>query len=372
MTHADNLSNIHCITEGTTQLQVPVQKKNGKGPGKKADYPFYNPAMELNRDLSILITQWLIQHSRKPPDILDGLAATGIRGIRIANEVPGDFTLTINDHNPEAYTLITKNLAIYPHPNVTLTKQHLNTLLSQHSFNYIDIDPFGSPVQFIDAAAQSIKHQGIIACTATDTAALCGVYPNVCQRRYAATPFHGTAMKEVALRILLGFICREVAKYDKSIHPLICHATDHYLRVYVQISKGATATNNTLQHLHTINPQTINAFFKQHKTIGPLWMGHLHDPATVKHLRTKLFNFTLGTKHTLWQLLHLIEEEIHAPCFFYTTEQLASRFHTSPPKLATVFNFLQKHGYIVRKTQFSPTGFKTNAPKKQITTLFSH
>ena len=70
------------------------------------------------------------------------------------------------------------------------TNKNLNVLLSENRFDYIDIDPFGSPVGFVDSAMRSIKNGGVVACTATDTAALCGVYPRVCQRRYGAIPFH--------------------------------------------------------------------------------------------------------------------------------------------------------------------------------------
>ena len=62
-----------------------------------------------------------------------------------------------------------------------------------------------SPVGFIDSALRSIKNGGIIACTATDTATLCGVYPKVCIRRYGAIPFHSVVMKEIGLRILTWF-----------------------------------------------------------------------------------------------------------------------------------------------------------------------
>ena len=48
------------ITEGTTELFVYKNKTTTKGPSSKAKTPFYNPAMELNRDLSIAVNQWLM------------------------------------------------------------------------------------------------------------------------------------------------------------------------------------------------------------------------------------------------------------------------------------------------------------------------
>ena len=40
----------------------------------------------------------------------------------------------------------------------------------QGSFQWIDVDPFGSPVTFIDAALQALGRVGVLEVTATDTA----------------------------------------------------------------------------------------------------------------------------------------------------------------------------------------------------------
>ena len=145
--------------------------------------------MEQNRDLSVLVNQWLVNKNEKTMHILDGLAASGIRGIRFANELEGDFdvNVTINDWSEDAYALIKKNLERCGLKNVVASNRNLNTLLSEERFHYIDVDPFGSPVYFIDSAIRGIYNNGIIACTATDTATLCGVYPKVCLRTVSYT-----------------------------------------------------------------------------------------------------------------------------------------------------------------------------------------
>jgi len=197
-----DIQNVECITEGKTEVLVFKDKLTKKGPGSKNKVPFYNPTMELNRDLSILINQWLVNNNEKPMHILDGLAASGIRGIRLANELEGDFDVTINDWSEDAYALIKKNLERCGLKNVVASNRNLNTLLSEERFHYIDVDPFGSPVYFIDSAIRGIYNNGIIACTATDTATLCGVYPKVCLRRYGVRSFHSLVMHEIGLRIL--------------------------------------------------------------------------------------------------------------------------------------------------------------------------
>ena len=362
--------NVELITEGKTDVFVFKNKDSKKGPGSKDKVPFYNPSMELNRDLSILVCQWLINNSKKPVRILDGLAASGIRGLRFAVELNGEFDVTINDWNPDAYILIEKNLKKLKPQNTISLNCNLNSLLSESKFDYIDIDPFGSPVYFVDSAIRSISNFGIIACTATDTATLCGTYPKVCFRRYGAIPFHSTDMKEIGLRILLGFICRNAGIYDYGIKPLISYSTDHYFRVYLQVIKGTSRANDSMKNYSVIKSNEFIGCEITKKDIGPIWTGKLNDKRITKDLRTILFEKNLNTKNELWKLLDLLEGEADAPAFFYTTDSLASYLKTSPPKMELVFERLRDKGYDVSRTHFNPTGFKTNAPKTEIEKMF--
>ena len=364
--------NVKHITEGVTDFLVFKKKHSVKGPGAKDKLPFYNPAMELNRDLSVLVCQWLVNNSIKHVHFLDGLAASGVRGIRIKNEVEGDFDITINDRNEDAYDLIQKNVKNCSLTNVNMLNKNLNTLLSEKKFDYIDVDPFGSPAYFIDSAMRSISNKGILACTATDTATLCGVYPKVCNRRYGAMPFHSFFMKEVALRLLVGFICREAARYDRGVKPLLCHSNDHYFRVYAMVRNGVDSASDSLKNLSNIRSDEFVFSNNPDVDVGPLWMGRLQDKQMIKELRTILFEKQLNTKNMLWKLLDLLEEEAGAPGFFYTTDDIASLLRISPPKMSTIFEKLKKDGYEVSRTHFSSTGFKTNAPKKKIEAVFKN
>ena len=358
------------ITEGKTDVLIFKSKESKKGPGSKDNLPFYNPSMELNRDLSILVCQWLVANSDKHLSILDGLSSSGIRGFRLANEVNGDFNVTVNDWNYDAYTLIKKNIKRLNLKNVKAINNNLNTLLNENKFDYIDIDPFGSPVFFIDSAMRSICNNGIIACTATDTATLCGVYPKVCLRRYGANPFHSIAMKEIGLRILLGLICREAGKYDKGIKPIVSYSTDHYFRIYVQLINGTSRANDSMKNFSILKSNKTFTSKREMVDIGPIWTGKLQNKKVLAELRTILFDKKLNTKNDLWKLLDLLEEEAEAPILFYTSDELASILKKTPPKIVTIFNRLQKKGYKAYRTHFSPTGFKTNAPKSEIEKVF--
>jgi len=354
------------VLEGNTKVLVFKNKESKKGPGSKDKSPFYNPSMDLNRDISVLVCQYLINQSKKHIKILDGLAASGIRGLRLANELDGDFDVTINDWDEDAYSLIEKNLEKLKFKNTVSLNCNLNSLLSENFFDYIDIDPFGSPVYFIDSAMRSITNNGIIACTATDTAALCGTYPKVCLRRYGAVPFHSIAMKEVGLRILIGFICRTAGIYDKGIKPLISYVTDHYFRTYFQVTSGTSRANESMKNFKVIKSKELVGSETTDKDIGPMWMGTLQDKRVLKELRTILFEKQLKTKNESWKLIDLLEEEADAPAFFYTSDGLASSMKKSPPKMKNFFEKLKNEGFEVTKTHFSPTGFKTNATLTKI------
>ena len=358
------------VSEGSTNVFVFKNKESIKGPGFKGKVPFYNPTMQESRDLSVVVAQWLINNSKNSVGFCDGLAASGIRGLRFTKELVGDFNVTINDWNEEAYNLIKENLSNFKQKNIVALNENLNTLLSENQFDYIDIDPFGSPVYFINAAMSSIKNNGIVAITATDTAALCGTYPKVCFRRYSAVPFHSYFMKEVGLRILLGILCREASIYDKAIMPILSHSTDHYFRAYVKINYGISQADNSIKNYKRVKSSELPWFISSKKEIGPLWMGKLHNKNILKELRSILFEKKLNTKNLLYRQLDLFEEEADAPCFFYTTDSLASFFKKSPPKLEFIFNKLRSNGYDVFRTQFSLTGFKTNAPQNEIEKVF--
>jgi hypothetical protein len=70
----------------------------------------------------------------------------------------------------------------------------------------VDLDPYGSPSVFLDSAVQSITEGGLLMCTATDMAVLCGNNGEVCYSKYGAYPLRGKYCHEMALRILLASI----------------------------------------------------------------------------------------------------------------------------------------------------------------------
>ena len=141
--------------------------------------------------------------------------------------------------------------------------------------------------------------------------------------------------------------------------------------MYLQIKRGKQYANSSMAQYTTVDPATLPIPHKQtNHSIGPLWMGSLHNLQAVKEIRTLLFSKDYNTKQHLWNLLSLVEEETSAAPFHYTTDDFASYLHMSPPPRELVFTALQTQGYNITKTQFSPTGFTTNAPLKVVKEVF--
>ena len=352
----------HQIVEGGTKIVVP-KVLNTKGPGKKGGV-FYNPVMEFNRDVSIMVLNAL-----NKKNILDGLAGTGIRGVRIANEVGGN--VVINDGNKEAYEIIKRNIKLNNLDNAFAENKNLNTLLSENRYDYIDIDPFGSPAWFIDSAMRAIKKDGVLGVTATDTATLCGVYPETCLRRYSIMPLKTGYAKEIGLRILIGFCVREGAKYDLGFKPLLGHSTEHYFRVYLQAEKGVKKADKCMENigyvLHdskTGERKIGKEMDKNYSTAGPLWIGKLFDKKFLNKLEVKNY---FGTKKRTTKMLGLWKDEADAPALYYEVNNIAKMMSTSPLPMEKILKLLPYSS----RTHFSPTAFKTDAKMEEIKNVFS-
>lgn len=363
------------IREGKTDLVVPKQAMaHSKGPGTYKTGVFFNPVMEFSRDVSILVLRGFAPEKRTK--LLDGLAGTGARGVRICNEVTGDLEIVINDHNPKAFELIEKNIALNELTNCGARNQKMNTLLSQEDFDYVDIDPFGSPVQFIDSSLQAIRNTGMIALTATDTAPLCGTYPKTCLRRYGAKSIKTEYSKEIGARILAGHCVRLGAKYDIALKPILVFFIDHYIRAHFEVKKGAKRADSALQnvgylvHNHKTKERLVTKEIPEKigeaQLAGPLWIGNLHEKKVLKNME---LDNTLGSTKRLGKFLDMWIKEADSLPFFFDLNEIASITKTQPLSIHGMIEELRENGFSAARTHFSPTGFKTDAGIFEISRL---
>ncbi|HWG92386.1 MAG TPA: tRNA (guanine(10)-N(2))-dimethyltransferase [Candidatus Thermoplasmatota archaeon] len=365
------------ITEGATRLRVALPPKE-RGPGTRTDEVFFNPAMALNRDLSIaVLAAETARRGGAPMKVLDGLAATGARGLRFAVEVPGH-QVTLNDHDPRAVARIEDNARLN-NVLVRVTRRSLGGLLGDEGFDWIDVDPFGSPAPFTGPATGALHNHGILALTATDAPALNGVYVNACRRRYLAEPLRCPFGHEVALRLLAAHAVREAAKHEVALRPLLSHATDHYYRLYLRLEYGAGRADKALASLRYATfckacgdrrlvpepPKACPACEGPVKWGGPLWAEGLMDAAFLQEVKAATVGRTFQKPRDLEKALPRFMEEAEAPPLLYDVHEIAPLAGVDVPKTPLILEALRARGYRAALTHLHDRGIKTDATARE-------
>ncbi|ASI98806.1 tRNA (guanine(10)-N(2))-dimethyltransferase [Thermococcus celer] len=365
------------MREGLARILVPKAERIYDAP------VFYNPVMALNRDLSVLAVDIL-----KPRKVLDALSATGIRGVRYALETPAG-EVWLNDISEEAFNLILKNVRLNlgvegvrigdgrvsfrNGKEVVANRDDANRLMAEkfRYFDFLDLDPFGSPVGFLDTALRSVRRKGVLAVTATDTGVLCGAYRNACLRKYLAEPLRGELCHEAGLRILIGTVVRYAAKYDLGVEVLLAYHRDHYFRAFLRLKSGARNADESLSNLGYLWQKKNGEFGYERAVLpkkpgahGPLWLGPLKDEDFARRMLTLAGEKTLAHGKTLL-FLELLAGELDVP-FFYDTHALARRNGLGVMKVSRLIEALEELGYRATRTHFSPTAVKTDAPFQEV------
>jgi len=339
------------IIEGKTELIVPRLESYGKeGEFLPSKAPvFFNPKMSFCRSVSVCA----LGAMGKKLSVCDALAASGVRGLRYGNEVGN--RVIFFDHNPQAVGLIkrnVKNLGL----DGEVERGDTNVLLSQGFWDVVDLDPFGTPVPFLDAAARSAKKY--VMATATDTAVLCGAYRKACLRIYGASPFNGEFCHEVGLRILAGKMVKEFAKYEKGLNLVLGQSSDHYLRVFGRIERGAKRADGCLEGIGWIvycqgcgSREVRKGLLvgeptckcgKKYGVYGPLWAGDLFD---LKFCR-KAQKFAKGYDSRVQKFFELVVEEAKAPYLYCNVHKAASAGGVSVPSTEKLLAALEKKGFV--------------------------
>jgi len=254
------------VTEGKATILYP-----------KGNQVFYNPAQEVNRDLSIMMIK-LFQAQRekeikqgiygkdKPLEstttdeqdnnnnattneskvgglkILEGLSASGLRSIRYIKEIQGIDHIIANDLDIKSVECIKTNMAFNGIPESLVRPNHseATACMYQHReegkrFDVVDIDPYGGAGIFLDSAVQAVEDGGLLCVTCTDLAVLCGNHVEACYAKYGSISLHGRYNHEMGVRIVLFALNSHAARYKRYIVPLVSTHIDFYIRVFVRV-----------------------------------------------------------------------------------------------------------------------------------------
>ncbi|USN45330.1 MAG: hypothetical protein H6502_04720 [Candidatus Woesearchaeota archaeon] len=310
---------------------------------RRNDPVFYNPRMQFNRDVSVAVVN---AYFSSPFTVGLPLAGSGVRGLRMAKECARVEHISMNDHNPVFVTSVKQSIKEnkFALKQFSLSSVDANEfLLASKGFDYVDIDPFGSPNQFLGAALSRTRRGGIVAVTATDTSALCGTYRDACKRKYWANPLHDEEMHEIGLRILVRKVQLLGAQFDKALTPVLSYTLDHYMRGFFRFETGKKKVDAILEQ-HQL-------YEKNGKQYGPIWTGPLKDAALIAkidHPRTE-FQF--------------LKNELDV-VGYYDTHTLASELKTGEPiKIDVLLAALKNKGFLASRTHFCLSAIKTTASR---------
>lgn len=372
---------IKTVEEGLTKIQFPEFDKIS------SDAPvFYNPHMELNRDISILALQTFQKQEDRNINICDLFGGSGIRGVRYKNEIDGVGQVFINDISETANEYERHNVELNNLEDIEIFQHDASMFLRMHrgEFDVIDIDPFGTPSPFLDSAGYCSRRNSLLCVTATDTSALCGTYKEPCIRKYNAKPYKSEYCHETGIRILAGFVALTLAKYSKSIEVKLSHSTEHYMRLYIEVKKGSKKSDECLKNIGYISHCKHCLYREENKGLatstpnicpecgekliqaGPLWLGEIQNEEFISKMIAESENKKLNTKEDVLKLLESCRIEAKSPATFYDVHKICKILKISAPKLDLVFGNLEKEGFEAVKTHFNPLGIKTNAPLKKI------
>ena len=376
------------IKEGKVQVLVP---KLAAYSVSASDYSpskapvFYNPVMEFNRDLTILAFKAFQHKFDREISICEPFTSQGIRGIRFAAEIEGVSRVLLGDINTRAIELANYNVKLNKlEDKISLKHKDANCVLSCNAspkkrFDIIDIDPFGTPVPYLDSAFRALKNKGLLAATATDLAPLCGVHAKACLRKYGGKPMRTEYCHELAVRLLAGCMVFLAAKHDIGIRILFSHSTDHYIRVYIKIAYGCQKADESLKNtgyiLHCfscMHRELVNQIFARNiqcpecngkmEYAGPLWIGNILDPAFIDLIIKENQNTEFKNSTKITKFLNIIKSEASAPATYYVIDKLSSKLNLPSPSNQEFLTALQNSGYQAVLTHFNPRGIKTDAP----------
>ncbi|MEM1927162.1 MAG: tRNA (guanine(26)-N(2))-dimethyltransferase [Acidilobaceae archaeon] len=378
------------LREGRVLVKVPpLDKAVAEQRLEPAWLPvFYNPRMEFNRDISVVALQVYVNDyaPRKPVIGVEPLSATGVRALRYAIEVEDVLRVYASDIDYDACKLIEENVSLNKAwDKVSIYCGDANALMRRLReagvpVLFVDLDPYGSPVFFLDSALALVGNGGLLAATATDTAVLEGSKSSAALRKYWARLRKIPQSREVAIRALLAHVARIAAMHDRYVEPLLSLWVDYYVRVFVRVGRGARRATRMLEdkirYLLVCNDTGYVSFDESEiegchsvDELGPLWAGELGSRLFAEKLGALVesrFDY-LRTRRRILRILGLVLEELElqeAPA--QRLDYIASRLRRSVPSRDSVMNKLRGMGFKAVRTHFDPLAVRTDAPMREL------
>ncbi|KAM9315116.1 tRNA (guanine(26)-N(2))-dimethyltransferase isoform 1-T2 [Pholidichthys leucotaenia] len=335
--------------------------------------------------------------------VLEGLAASGLRSVRFALEVPGLQSVTANDFSTKAAALIARN-AQYNGVNHLLQASCRDASMLMYEmrgkkdrYDVIDLDPYGSPASFLDAAVQAVSEGGLLCVTCTDMAVMAGNNGETCYSKYSSVSIKTKYCHEMALRIILHSLDQRAGVYQRYIQPLLSISADFYIRVFVRVFTGPATVKNSASkqaliyncvgcgsfHLQRMGRRISNGQHmkysaatgppvgpecgycgQRHQMGGPIWAEPIHNMEFVQKVLTSVSGnpSRFGTSKRIEGMLSMVTEELEDVPLYYTVDHLSNIIHCNTPSLLQFRSALLHAGHKVSLSHACKNAIKTDAP----------
>lgn len=338
----------------------------------------------------------------KPPRVLEALSASGLRALRYAREVEGISQVVALDNDKASVEACRRNIKFNGSVACSKVESHLADarvymLTHPNEFDVVDLDPYGAPSVFLDSAVQSVADGGMLMCTATDMAVLCGGNGEVCYSKYGSYPLRGKYCHEMALRILLACIESHANRYKRYIVPVLSVQMDFYVRVFVRIYTSASdmkntplklsyvyqctgcdsfhlqtvgrtvSKNNSVRYLPGFGPavsQECSDCGKKFNMGGPIWSAPIHDQEWVAAIlaNVKAMKECYPAYERISAVLTTVSEELPDIPLFLSLHNLCATLKCTSPSAVMFRSAVINAGYRISGTHVNPLGLKTDAP----------
>ena len=412
--------------EGRTLMLLPRLSEGTNGPSAKSSGEvFYNPAMAGSRTRSVLLFRHAMEEGMLGDGTvyaLDGLTASGLRARRWLNELPGGMSSRISatmvDLEKEALDWAISSHKEFPPSDgagdLQAFQGDLRTAVLSSGRHWIDIDPYGSPVPFIDSAMQSMARSGVMEVSATDTAALTGSSKTALMRRYGARVRTDCLAHDSGMRVMLSNIARIAARHDRTIEPLLSIWDSHHLRVSFRVLKSVSSANifeervgwrvfapckeevessidSGLQPesggdalpMHCMLPLNFPVDRKDPRVSGPLWIGPTGDRGAMSSMSEERAlescgptpisddpvgwdqkRFEVERRRVAKSVRNIAEEsQVIDSCNLVVVDDLAAWLGTgAPPSPRKIVQMLREKGHLAAISSYGKPSFRTAAP----------
>ena len=299
------------------------------------------------------------------------MAGCGVRALRWGHEAAPlaavAAKISANDADPQRMPWLETNLAPLRSAglDLTLSTRSAEGLLAEaflhgQTFDFMDLDAFGSPGALLQPALKTLAFGGILFLASTDGRSPTGHdRPGAVRHLGSSARVHPSSW-ELALRQPLGLIAREAWMLGFGIEPLCSFSEGRTFRIAVRLRKrlgyGEEVHLGMLARCGSCGAQQHQSLLKMrqwrscecldgeaHLAIhGPLWLGPLQDTA----LLAELTEFSISLAPKTHHLLRRLQQDAADLPSVWSTAELAQRLQLAgPPALAALVDALRCRGH---------------------------